>query len=553
MKKFLTLVLLSTSAITAGAQTLTDAIKLTDKEQFEKATSAFKKIAAAEPQNGEAWFYFGENYWENGRTDSAEVCYRQGNGVGGKFPLNKVGLGKVLWSQGKKDEAQQMFTQALSDATDKANKLPKPLQATTYREVAEAMSQGQGKDLVKAQEYIAKSIELDPKNPETYILKGDVLFDLNPRDGSSPLENYKTAINLDALNAKPVTRKAFMYYRAKNNPAAIEEYSNAITIDGSFAPAYSGRAEAYVKVSDFTKAEADMAKYLELNTGNQSARVRYAQFLFLVGKYKESLDLINTLEGQGVKNIVLKRLQGYDLVEMKDSLNAKPTLDAYFAEQPEDKRIAADYEYYGKSLQLLRQDSAAGENMLKGARMDKTKDYLFTDAAKAFAKAKAYDKAIGAMREKIANSSKPETNDYYYLGDVALKGKRWATADSAWATYTERNPNAYQGFKFRARAQAGTDTLAIESRTWAAKPYYEQVLVKMKPEEKDKSKADLEEALNYMGLYYLYNKEARDLPKSRCYFEKIKALNVGTSITKQVNEVMLLTKELKDVAPGMCD
>lgn len=553
MKKFLTLVLLSTSAITAGAQTLTDAIKLTDKEQFEKATSAFKKIVMAEPQNGEAWFYFGENYWESGRTDSAEVCYRQGNGVGGKFPLNKVGLGKALWSQGKKDEAQQMFTQAVSDATDKANKLPKPLQATTYREVAEAMSQGQGKDPIKAQEFIARSIELDPKNPETYVLKGDVLFDLNPRDGSSPLENYKTAINLDALNAKPVTRKAFMYYRAKNNPAAIEEYTNAITIDGSFAPAYSGRAEAYVKVGDFVKAEADMAKYLELNTGNQSARVRYAQFLFLVGKYKESLDLINTLEGQGVKNIVLKRLQGYDFVEMKDSVNAKPTLDAYFAEQPEDKRIAADYEYYGKSLQLLRQDSAAGENMLKGARMDKTKDYLFTDAAKAFAKAKAYDKAIGAMREKIANSSKPETNDYYYLGDVALKGKRWATADSAWATYTERNPNAYQGFKFRARAQAGTDTLAIESRTWAAKPYYDQVLVKMKPEEKDKYKADLEETLNYMGLFFLYNKEARDLPKSRCYFEKVKTLNAGTSITKQVNEVMLLTKELKDVAPGMCD
>ncbi|MBP7513712.1 MAG: hypothetical protein KA791_04140 [Flavobacteriales bacterium] len=553
MKKFLTLVLLSTSAITAGAQTLTDAIKLTDKEQFEKATSAFKKIVVAEPQNGEAWFYFGENYWENGRTDSAEVCYRQGNGVGGKFPLNKVGLGKALWSQGKKDEAQQMFIQAVSDATDKANKLPKPLQAATYREVAEAVSQGQGKDLIKAQEYIAKAIELDPKNPETYVLKGDVLFDLNPRDGSSPLENYKTAINLDALNAKPVTRKAFMYYRAKNNPAAIEEYTNAITIDGSFAPAYSGRAEAYIKVSDFTKAEADMAKYLELNTGNQSARVRQAQFLFLVGKYKESLDLINTLEREGVKNIVLKRLQGYDLVEMKDSVNAKPTLDAYLAEQPEDKRIAADYEYYGKSLQLLRQDSAAGENMLKGARMDKTKDYLFTDAAKAFAKAKAYDKAIGAMREKIANSSKPETNDYYYLGDVALKGKRWATADSAWATYTERNPNAYQGFKFRARAQAGTDTLAIERRTWAAKPYYEQVLVKMKPEEKDKYKADLEETLNYMGLYFLYNKEARDLPKAKCYFEKIKLLNVGTSITKQVTEQMLLVKELKDVAPGICD
>ena len=248
MKKFLlrapklfakasTLALVSASAIAASAQTLTDAIKLTDKEQFEKATAAFRKLVTAEPQNGEAWFYFGENYWENERTDSAEVCYRQGNGVGGKFPLNKVGLGKVLWSQGKKDEAQTMFTQAVTDACDKANKMPKPLQGTTYREIAEAIAQGQGKDLIKAQEFIAKAIEMDPKNPETYVLKGDVLFDQNPRDGSAPLENYKTAINLDALNAKPVTRKAFMYYRAKNLPASIEEYTNAISIDGSFASA----------------------------------------------------------------------------------------------------------------------------------------------------------------------------------------------------------------------------------------------------------------------------------------------------------------------------
>jgi len=172
------------------------------------------------------------------------------------------------------------------------------------------------------------------------------------------------------------------------------------------------------------------------------------------------------------------------------------------------------------------------------------------EASKAFSKAKAFDKAIAAMKEKIA-AGKPETNDYYYLGDAANKGKRWLTADSAWATYIERNPNAYQGYKFRARAQNGLDS--TETKTFAAKPYYEQMLAKMKPEEREKYKADLEEALNYMGLYFLYNKEVRDLPRSKCYFEKIVALNAGTSITKQVTDVMLKTKDLKDVTPGTCD
>lgn len=550
MNKLLMTVAVLVMAAGATAQTLGDAIKLTDKEQFEKATGAFRKLVTAEPQNAEAWFYFGESYWENERADSAEACYRMGVGANPKYPLNKVGLGKVLWSQGRTADAQALFTEAVSTACDKANKFPKPLQGNTYREVAEAIAQGNSKDLIKAQEFIAKALEMDPKNPETYVLKGDVLFDQNPRDGSAPLENYKTAINMDALNPKPVTRKAFMYYRANNLDAAISEYDNAIAVDAAFAPAYRGRAEAWFKKRDFDKATADMNKYLELNKGNQSARIRNAQFLFLTGKYQESLNEISALEGEGVKNIVLKRLKGYDQVEMKDAAAGKATLDAYFSEQPADKHVATDHEYYGKALAALGNDSLAGESMLKGARMDRTKDYLFVEASKAFSKAKRYDQAVAAMKEKIA-AGKPETNDYYYLGDAANKGKRWMTADSAWATYIERNPNAYQGYKFRARAQNGMDS--TETKTFVAKPFYDEMLLKMKPEEKEKYKADVEEALNYLGLYFLYNKEARDLPKAKCYFEKVKALNAGTSITKQVTEVMLMTKELKDLAPGTCD
>jgi tetratricopeptide (TPR) repeat protein len=552
MKKTILLGAAVLATLSLSAQGLPEAVKLTDREQFEKATSIFNRVLATDPQNSEAWFLMGENYFASERSDSAMVCFSRGASVNGRYPLNHVGMGKVMWTKGQAAEAKTQFDKAIAAATDKANKFGKPLQARTYREVAQAYAEGNQKDLAKSQEMIAKALELDPKDPETYILKGNVLFEANPRDGSAPLENYKQAAQLDALNAKPVSKKGFMYYRAKNYAAAIEEYTKAIGIDASYAPAYSGRAEAYFMARDFEKATVDMNKYLELNSGNTSARVRNAQFLFLVGKYQESLNEIAALEAAGVKNVTLKRIKGYDQVELKDPAGAKTTLDAYFAEQSPEKVIAGDWEYYGKALVGLGQDSLGAENMLKAGRLDRTKDYNFVEASKAFSKAKAYDKSIAAMKEKIA-TGKPETNDYYYLGDAANKGKRWMTADSAWATYIERNPNAYQGYKFRARAQAGMDTLAIEQRTWAAKLYYEQMLVKMKPEEKEKYKADVEEALNYMGLYHLYSKEARDLPKSRCYFEKVKALNAGTSITKQVTDVMLQTKELKDVAPGSCD
>lgn len=593
MKTFLTAGL-ATVVLAANAQ-LTDAIKLTDKEQFEKATAAFKRLIVAEPGNGEAWFYMGENYFANDRTDSAAYCYRKGIEVNPRFPLNHAGLGKVLHGQGKGAEATEKFNAATAAALDKANKFGKPLIAATYREEAEGMLEGLNKEYGAAIALLDKAIELNPKDPELFILKGDALFDQNPRDGSAPLENYKKAMEVDALNAKPVARKGFMYYRAKNFPGSIEEYTKAIAIDPAFAPAYSGRAEAYYMARDFDKATADMNKYLELNSGSQSARVRNAQFLFLVKKYDESLKEIEVLEAQGVKNIVLKRIKAYDLTEKGNFPEAQATMEAYLAEQPEEKRISLDCEYYGKICQGLAKsaattstsvqiangqivvndgttrtvvssgsnstasvttvqgidyDSLAGVYYLKAARMDRTKDYLFLEAAKAFTDAKAYDQAIGAMREKVA-SGKPEVNDWYYLGSMANRGKRYQTADSAWAEYIAKQPNIYQGYLYRARAQAGLDT--AETKAWTAKPYYEDVIRKMKPEEQAKSKADLEEAYNYMGLYYLYNKETMDRAKAKCFFEKVAALGANTSITKQVTDVFLKMKELKDVAPGTCD
>ena len=160
MKTFLTLV--SIGAITlgstlpsqAGAQTLQDAIKLTNKEQFERATAAFKQLIIASPQNGEVWFYMGENYWESEHPDSAEYCYHKGLEGNPHFALNTVGIGKTLWVKGKKPEAQAQFEGAVASACDKANKNSKPAQAKVYREVAEALVQGVDKDFAKAQEFI---------------------------------------------------------------------------------------------------------------------------------------------------------------------------------------------------------------------------------------------------------------------------------------------------------------------------------------------------------------------------------------------------------------
>ena len=144
MKTFLTIGL-ACAVIGAQAQ-LSEAIKLTDKEQFEKATVAFKQAIAASPKSGEAWFYMGENYFANDQSDSAAIAYQKGIEVAPNFPLNYAGTGKILHEKGDVSGAQAQFAKASEIAETRANKFSKAQIAATYREEAEGLLAGKAPD-----------------------------------------------------------------------------------------------------------------------------------------------------------------------------------------------------------------------------------------------------------------------------------------------------------------------------------------------------------------------------------------------------------------------
>jgi len=572
-------------SLDANAQSLQEAIRMTDNERFENATAAFRSLLAASPNDGQTWFFMGENYWYNDRTDSAAACYASGIRLNPMFPLNHAGSGKVQMAAGKRTEADALFLAAIAAATNKGSKLPKSVQAMTYREVAEGLGAGPNADIPAALVQLQKAIELDPNDAETFVLQGDLLAARGSFDASDALAAYKKAAELAPNAARPIARKAVMYYRAKNYEAALAEFDRAIGVDPTYAPAYSGRAEAHFVTKAYDKATADYDHYLALNKGNTSARIRYAKFLYLIGKYPESLTEINALRSAGVKDNNLGRVEGYALCEGGEFAKARKVMEEYFAQQPAEKVISTDYEMMGRIYQGLAKEAASttvindggtmvvktpentvttdingatsvimvgsGENLdslaaemyLKAARMDRTKHALFIEAGKAFTKAKLHAQAAMAYREKILQG-RPEVNDYYYLGGAANKAKLFATADSAWSVYVERQSGVHQGYLGRARANVGMDSTKT---TWQAKPFYEEVVRKIKPEEQAKYKVDLEEAYFYLGFYFYSS--AKDQSTAKCWFEKLATLNAGTSNTKTGTD-MLLT--LKDVPAKDC-
>src|SRR5438552_2761468 len=97
-------------------QTLQEVTKLSENEQFEKASAGFISLIQREPTNGDNYFFYGENYFKQEildssfkaiDLDSARIAFDMGMKKNPGNPLNYVGIGKVLWYEGKPAEAKK--------------------------------------------------------------------------------------------------------------------------------------------------------------------------------------------------------------------------------------------------------------------------------------------------------------------------------------------------------------------------------------------------------------------------------------------------------------
>ena len=76
------------------SQTLNDAIRLTDNEQYESASTVFRVLISNEPSNATNYYYFGENYLFSDNADSALMMYNQGAKIDPNNLLLQIGQAK---------------------------------------------------------------------------------------------------------------------------------------------------------------------------------------------------------------------------------------------------------------------------------------------------------------------------------------------------------------------------------------------------------------------------------------------------------------------------
>lgn len=520
-KKGITAVLCAFTLQSVQAQSLKDAIKLTENEQFVKAGQIFKQQLEAQPTNGDVYFFYGENYFKNDNLDSARILFQKGIDVNASNPLNYVGVGKVHWYNKNTTEANAAF--------HRAKTLSQSKNATVLYKIAEAYIKADTKNIPEAFNLLNAAAKLEPNNPEIYILMGDAHLEQNINTGGSEaIKNYEKASSLDKKSVKAILRIGQLWVRAANYNLALDYYKKANALDSTFAPAYREKAELYYKAKKYKDAINNYRRYLDLNN-DLSARTRYAKFLYLSREYQNAITEIKEVQKTDSSDITLYRYAAYSYYELKDYTNGMANMNKFLekAAKQNIKLTPQDYEYQGKLLSETGKDSLAIAALTKAIELDTANVELYGDLGAVYMKQKKYKESAEAIEKKIAAGKGINANDYFKLGRAHYFAKDYVKADSAFARVTKDQPNLHIGHLWRAKSNSQLDP---DSKQGLAKPHYEQVVEKAKADP-EKNKKDLLEAYEYLGAYYFMKK---DYASAKPFWQEVKKLDPNNVKAKAV-------------------
>lgn len=535
MKK---ITLISASFILASstfAQTLQDAITKTDNERYAAAASDFRALIAKEANKGDNYFYYGENFFKKGDLDSANMYYQKGVELNATYPLNYVGLGKVLWCKGNTADAK---TQLFKAATLGANK-----NTEVMRKTAETYINADNKNLDEAITLLNSAIKIEPKNAENYLLMGDALLEKNPTEGGPAIKQYDKFSELNPKSPKGTLRAGKLYQRGRNYQLALDLYKKAQDLDPTYAPAYREKAELYNLAGQKANAVESYKKYLELNNSDE-ARIRYAGFLVINKQYAEAIIESEKTQNAGSKDMYLDRYLGYSYAELGNKTDTAAytkglkAINRFFEKAGSNfKYSAVDYKYKGMLLAKTGKDSLGIIEMEKAAQVDpKLANEVTREIAKSYMIAKKYNKAVDTYN-RIMNGDPKNLNAqdwyefgraYYYDGGAKQREKKdvealdlFVKADTCFSKLAQISPAYAIAYFWRGKANVQQD---VKDEKGLAKPHYEKAISLVKPEEKASVKQNLIEAYLYLGSHFAFSKE-KDLTKAKDYFNLVKELD----------------------------
>jgi tetratricopeptide (TPR) repeat protein len=515
-----------------SAQVPDDGIKQIDALKYDEARKTFTNLMAQEPTNADYNYYLGEVTRLGEDMTGALKLYNDGLGKNPKNALCLVGLGKSELAAKNLEGAKGYFNKALEYSKQK--------NVTVLLAISEALIDADTKDLGMAETLLNKAKDINEKNPEVYILLGDLFAERN--DPQEPIKNYEMALSLNPKYAKAYMKKGLLFARARTKEAyqiGVEATQKGIEVDPEYAPLYAQMAEIYSLTKQYEKAKENYVKYLSLVNNDLYARVRYASFLYLSKDYTKAIEEIQLIHQKDQSRPFLFRLLGCSYYETGDSIKALENMDLFFTKQTDPKKIIFDdYKYYGQILSKLKRDSLAIESYKKALIVDPSKTELYGEMATVYSRSKKYTEAIGAYHTKLA------AKDFYYdnflLGKAYVFGAktdstRWDSAIATFDKCIQQKADWPYGYYWKARSYVNRDGKKDQKTSGdEAKLLYTKML-EITATDSLKYKKEQMEAYNFLGQYYYFRKSNAEAIEE---FKKVLAIDPNDKTALEAKKVL---------------
>jgi tetratricopeptide (TPR) repeat protein len=539
-------------------QSLADAKKAIDAEQYQKAKGMLKNLTVTQPTVDENFFYLGWVYLEQDYADSAKTSFTKGIAADPKSAINYVGLGAVALSANDEAGATSNFNQAIT-LTPKKDSRP-----YLYIGKAYLLDAKDGKfppaKANAAIDALTKGKTVNPKDAEIMVTLGNAYR--SQLKSNEAYDAYQAALTLDPKSPAANTAEGVLWKYADNFESSEKQFQAAIAIDPNFGPAYRELAE-----TDLTQAQSNIKvasvkvkegvenykKYLSLTDESTESLLRYADFLVNAGDYVTLQEVTTKLSKDASINPRVYRYLGYAAYENKDYAAGLTALNNWFTKATPNRILPRDYYYLGRLQIASGKDTTQGiVNLKKAANLDTTQIAdIYAEIAGIYKikqnhleYANTYDDIINKVHGKLLLTEHANMGVYYYLAftdqvraakiNPAIKpdSTLLTKADSA-LSYVERKATApiLTVVQYRAYIADQKDA-TYATLKGLAKPFYEQIvqILLAKPSLTDREKSTLADAYASLGNNFEYHD--KDDVKALENFTKARELDPNNRFVK---------------------
>ncbi|MGA3243595.1 MAG: tetratricopeptide repeat protein [Bacteroidota bacterium] len=477
------------SGLSAQAQ-IDNAKELLKQGKAKEAIGLLRQALETAPRNMDAWQTLAQAYLKVSNNDSAKIAGQRMISIDEKNYNGYLIVSKIEESQKDVKGAYTTLTTGLQEKKGEAQLL-----------IALGGLLLRADSVDRAIVVLTQAKEASPNSAVIY----DNLGDAYNKQGvpAFAITQYEKSIELDSMKAEIYIKLGKLYYKERRYNDAAKAYARVVTLDPSNKEILLELCKMYM--ASRPKQYDNAAKYLKLYTQRFPKEIEpwgmYTEALFNLRQFPEALDAAGQVLKADPKNGKALRYQATSLFVLK---KYKESVDSFKKLQAVDTMKVDDYMRLGDANMELKQTQAAVIAYEEVLKLDPNKKDVFNKAAAAFMSDGKYAQAAALFQRRFSiDSSSAALSSYLNYAGCKIALKEYDSARIAYRTFISKRPDyppAWLGLAHALLLQS-PDSLQ------RAKVAYEEWLKLIPPAEEAKYKKDLAEAHKNIGVAFLVDKK----------------------------------------------